>query len=227
MPEAKGPEQLLAQMLVTVINAREQEGNRVSRVLHDEVGQVLSAVGLQLDVLRMDFRDIAPQIVERTAEIQSILETAVERVRNLSYELNPAIVDRAGLPAAMDRLMGRFRDSFPGSLRLLYDSSVRIPAAAANAFYKIAEHAIGNAVRHAACTQIEVLIRPNQKLPALEVRDNGTGFDVAEVRSRFSGLGLLLMDCYASQAGLDFTVRSSPGKGTIVKATFRTGDGGA
>jgi len=224
MPEEKGPEHLLARMLVSVINAREQDGSRVSRVLHDEVGQVLSAVGLQLDVLRMDLKDRAPEIVERTSEIQAALETAMQRVRDLSYELNPAIVDRAGLPAAMDRLVGRFRDSFPGSLRLLYDSTLRIPPSAANAFYKIAEHAIGNAVRHARCTQIEVMIKPNRLGPSLEVRDNGAGFDVAGVRSKYSGLGLLLMECYASQAGLAFSVKSSPGKGTIVKTMLRTGD---
>ncbi len=117
----------LAQLLVTMMNAREVEYARVSRALHDDVGQVLSAVGLQLDVLRMDFKDRAPDIVQRTQEIQQLLEKAVVHVRDLSYELNPAIVERAGLPFALERLADRFRKGFNGGLRLLIDPGVRLP----------------------------------------------------------------------------------------------------
>ena len=71
------PQQLLTRMLVSTINAREMESDRVSRTLHDEVGQVLSAVGLQLDVLKLDFQDRIPEIAERTVEIQKMLDRAV------------------------------------------------------------------------------------------------------------------------------------------------------
>ena len=104
--------------------------------LHDDVGQVLSAIGLQLDVLRMDLRAKAPEIVDRTAEIQQLLGAVVERLRNLSYELNPSIVERAGFQFALDRLIGRYRDEFHGSIRFLFDSAVRLPTASATMLYK-------------------------------------------------------------------------------------------
>jgi signal transduction histidine kinase len=219
---------ILDQLLVSVINQREQEYTRISRLLHDQVGQVLSAVGLQLDVLRLDLQAQVPEIVGRTAEIQQMLEEAVTQVRALSFELNPAIVERAGLQFALDQLAGRFRKNFKGGLRLLFDSSVHLPLEVSNALYKIAEFAIDNAVQHAACTQIEVLIRPAQKNVTMEVRDNGSGFPYAQVRKQSPGLGLLLMEHYASQGGVEFSVKSTPGRGTIVRASFRkqqTGSG--
>src|ERR1017187_8585006 len=96
-------ERSLAHLLVSVMHAREQEGARVSRILHDEVGQVLSAIGLQLDLLRMDLHDKAADNTKRILEIQKVLELSVGQVRDLSYELNPAIVERTGLQFALDR----------------------------------------------------------------------------------------------------------------------------
>ena len=106
MPESQS---LLKRMIVSAINAREVESERVSRLLHDEVGQVLSAVGLHLDVLKLDFKEQAPEIVGRVHEIQQILDHAVKQVRSLSYDLNPAVVERAGLHAALERLVGEVR----------------------------------------------------------------------------------------------------------------------
>ncbi len=211
----------LARKLVEMINAREAESARVATFLHDDVGQVLSAVGLQLDVLRMDLRDKAPEIGERTSEIQTLLGEVVERLRNLSYELNPSIVERAGFQFALDRLIGRYRDQFRGSIRFLFDSSVRLPSATATVFHKIAEHALDNAVRHSGATQIEVLVRPSLRGTSLEVRDNGAGFTPPPASDAPAGLGILLMEHYARQCGLDFSVKSAPGKGTIVKASQR------
>ena len=72
-----------------------------------------------------------------------MLEQSDDQVRALSYDLNPAVVERAGLQNALDRLVGRFREKFKGSFDILYDSSVRVPLNVGNAWYKIAEHGIG------------------------------------------------------------------------------------
>lgn len=207
-------------MLVSTINAREVESNRVSRALHDEVGQVLSAVGLQLDVLKLDYKGTIPEIVERTNEIQKMLENAMRQVRALSYDLNPAVVERAGLQYAMDRLVGRYREGFKGSLRFLFDSSVRAPLEVGNAWYKIAEHALENSIRHAQATKIELLVRPSAKTVTMEIKDNGIGFSLVDAKLQSAGLGLLLIDHYAATADIDVTIMSTPGKGTIVRSGY-------
>jgi signal transduction histidine kinase len=213
-------QRVLKRMIVSTINAREVESNRVSRLLHDEVGQVLSAVGLQLDVLKLDFREQLPEITGRIKEIQTMLDQAVQQVRALSYDLNPAVVERAGLQRAMDRLAGRMRAQFPGAIRFLYDPALRVPLPVANAWYKIAELALENAVKHSGATKIEVHIKSTQKSAALEVRDNGTGFSILEAKLNPAGLGLLLMEHYSTQAPISIDLKTAPGKGTVVKSTY-------
>lgn len=217
MPEMQS---FLKRMIVSAINAREVESNRVSRLLHDEVGQVLSAVGLQLDVLKLDYRAQVPEIVGRVHEIQEMLDNAVKRVRALSYDLNPAVVERAGLQIALDRLVGRYRSEFSGALRFLYDSSLRIPLDVANAWYKIAGLALENAVQHANAARIEVHVRATSRSLVLEVRDDGRGFSPADADVQTPGLGLLLIEHYATQAPIQVSIKSRPGKGTVVRCTY-------
>jgi signal transduction histidine kinase len=213
-------EDLLTRMLVSAINAREQESNRISRTLHDEVGQVLSAVGLQLHALKLEFQGIAPEIATRTSEIQEMLERAMTEVRALSYDLNPAVVERVGLQNALDRLVGRQRHRFEGTLRFQFDPNVRVPLPIGNALYKIAEHALENALTHSGSRRIEVGMKNTRGGSALEVRDHGLGFAVEDHRAKAPGLGLLLMEHYADRAGLQLTITSTPGKGTTVRALY-------
>jgi signal transduction histidine kinase len=217
---------LLKRMIVSAINAREVESQRVSRTLHDEVGQVLSAVGLHLDVLKLDFKDRVPEIVGRVREIQEYLEKAVIQVRALSYDLNPAVVERAGLHAALDRLVGRFRTQFDGSLRLLYDMNGRPPLPIGNAFYKIAELALDNAVQHARAKRIEVQVRSTRDALIMAVTDDGAGFSPEDADVHTPGLGILMMEHYAAQAAVELRLRSRPGRGTLVKASYRIKDSG-
>jgi two-component system, NarL family, sensor kinase len=210
----------LTRLLVSTINAREEEFARLSRILHDDVGQVLSAVGLQLDVLKLDFKQTVPAIVERVDEIQRMLDQAVQHVRTMSYDLNPAVVERAGLHFALDRLVGRFREQSQANIRLLYDASIRPPLAVGNAWYKIAEHALENSIRHSKSSKIEVQVRGGVKSALLEVRDNGCGFAVKETLQDAAGLGLLLMQHYARSAGLSLVIRSSAARGTTVRVTY-------
>jgi len=217
----------LTTMLVSAINAREQESDRISRKLHDEVGQVLSAVGLQLDALRLEFQQVAPDIATRTAEIQSMLEQAMSEVRALSYDLNPAVVERVGLQYALDRLVGRLRARFLGTLRYNSDSNVRLPLNVSNAMYKIAEHALENLIQHSNSSRAEVILKQGRSEAVLEIRDHGTGFDVTARKDAFAGLGLLLIEHYASQSGIQLTITSTLGKGTTVRATYPVVDNGS
>jgi signal transduction histidine kinase len=204
---------------IEALETRERERTRLARFLHNEVGQCLSAAGLLLDLLRMDLERVAPEIRGRTAEVQQVLERVMERVREFSQELDPAAVERAGLYPALDRLVGRLRREFPGTLRLMADSSLRLEAPVANAFYRIAEQALDNAVRHARPPLLEVHLKLTGRGPVLEVRDNGAGFDVEREGRR--GLGLLIMEHCAAEVGLELAVSSLRGRGTTVRAMAR------
>jgi signal transduction histidine kinase len=220
MNQRSGADEALTDLLVSVIHNHEAQSERVSRVLHDEVGQILGAVGFHLDALRYDLAEKSPELARRIPEIQEVLEVAMQHVRDLSFELHPGVVEKAGLHAALDRLVGRYRRAGGSSLRLMFDSSVKLPLKPATALYKIADVALSNAVRHAAASQIEVFFKASGTGATLEIRDNGCGFDVSEARLRHAGLGLPLLEYYGRSQQLELDLSSEPGKGTIIKATW-------
>ncbi len=210
----------LRQTVLGALKSQEFERKMASKFLHDTVGQNLTALGMQLDLVRMDFEETSPEACARIGEIQKVLETIMEDVRDYSYELNPATVERAGLRPALDRLLTRMRERFNGSMRLNVDPFLKLDPNVAPALYQIAQEAIENAVQHAGCSSIEIAVKTTRNGPALEVRDNGRGFDPAEIASGTRGLGLLSMEHYAAQAGLNLTIESDRATGTAVRASL-------
>jgi signal transduction histidine kinase len=210
-------EQELRQTVLSTLKAQEFERKMAAKFLHDTVGQNLTALGLQLDLVRMDLDVVSPGACGRLSEIQTVLETIMEDVREYSYELNPSTVERAGLRSALDRLTGRIRERFTGSLRLNVDPSIKLDPKIAPALYQIAQEAIENAVKHSGCSAIEIAVKSTRNGPFLEVRDNGKGFDPADQLSGCRGLGLLSMEHYAAQAGLDLLIVSNEERGTTVR----------
>ena len=204
------------------IEARDMERAALSRFLHDDIAQFLSGIGLQLDILRLDLEARVPEIGARTAEIQEILEQVVTRVRDLSSELNPKIVERAGLKNALDLLAGRYRRNFPGRIRMLFDCGHPVAAPTAEYFYRIAEHAVDNAVSHSGGELVEVLFRETTRALHLEVRDDGRGFEFSRTLEAGgeSGLGFAIMQYYADRGGIRLKISSKPGRGTTISASL-------
>jgi PAS domain S-box-containing protein len=211
-------EQELRHTVLSALKAQEFERTMVSKFLHDSVGQNLTALGLQLDLVRMDLETISPATCENIADIQKMLGEMMESVRDYSYELNPSTVERAGLRPALDRLSGRIRKRFSGSLRINVDPSLKLDPKMASALYQILQEAIENAVQHSGCSAIEIAVKSTRNTTVLEVRDNGRGFDPADLVSGGRGLGLLSMEHYAAQAGLELAIISTRGSGTTVRA---------
>lgn len=211
-------EQELRHTVFGALKSQEFERNLVSRFLHDSVGQNLTALGLQLDLVRMDLESISPPTCDKIAEIQKLLEEMMEAVREYSYELNPSAVERAGLRSALDRLAVRIRPRFSGSLRMSVDPSLNLEKKIAASLYQIAQEAVENAVQHSSCSTIEIAVKSTRAGTFLEVRDNGRGFDPADLLGGGRGLGLLSMEHYAAQAGLDLAITSTREMGTTVRA---------
>jgi len=214
---AEGQQAGIARMLVTAVHECEKELARVSSLLHDEVSQVLSAIGLQLDVMRMDFQERVPEIAGRTAEIQNMLEQVINQLRELSYELNPSIVERAGLKMALDTLTGRIRKNFKGHCRLFYDPGVRLPMPIATAFFKIAERGVEDCASRTDCSQIEILVKRVQAEIVLEIRADCHNFNPKTGSATFP---VMMMEYYATQSEIPLSIKSSSEKGTLIRAAY-------
>jgi signal transduction histidine kinase len=211
-------ERTMREKILQALETQEFERRMAAQFLHDKIGQNLTAFGLQLDLVRMDLQPAIPSAAARISEVQKLLEQVMEEVRRYSYELNPSMVERAGLRTALDRLASRVRENFKGTVRVNADPSLRIETKLALALYNIAREAVENAVQHAGCSLIEIAVKSTSAGPYLEVRDNGRGFDPAELMGR--GLGLLTMEHHAAQAGLSLSIQSAGRCGALVRASF-------
>jgi Histidine kinase len=209
-------------LLLHALEALENDRARLPQLLHDRVGQSLSAAGLQLDLLRMDLAASVLPIPQRIGEIQAMLDTVMELVRDVHRELNPAVAERAGLRAALDRLAGRLRTDFGGNVRVFADATAQPTPEAAAALYRIAQEAAGHAARRMGCSAIEILLKSLRGGPALEIRDNGPGLDAADWAFRGGGLELLVLQHFADRAGIELQIESAPDKGTVVRALCRS-----
>ena len=99
------------------------------------------------------------------------------------------------------------------------DPSLRLEPKLASALYHIAQEAVENAVQHSGCSIIEIAVKSTRNGPSMEVRDNGRGFDPGDSLGGCRGLGLLSMEHYAAQAGLDLSIVSHRDTGTTVRAS--------
>ena len=210
-------DQELRNTVLGALKAQEFERKVAAAFLHDTVGQNMTALGLQLDLVRMDLESISPEICQRISEIQKLLGSMMEEVREYSYELNPATVERAGLRSALDRLASRFQGHFTGAVRLNVDPSLKLDKRLATAMFHIAQEALENAAQHSSCSAVEIAVKSTRNGTFLEVRDNGRGFDPADLSGGCRGLGLLAMEHYAAQAGLELSITSTR-EGTSVRA---------
>jgi two-component system NarL family sensor kinase len=211
-------EQQLRHTVLGALKAQEFERSMMSRFLHDSVGQNLTALGLQLDLIRMDIETVAPEVGQRVTEVQKALGEMMEAVREYSYELNPSTVERAGLRSALDRLAVRSRDRFTGAIRVNVDPSLKVEPGLASALFQIAQEAVENAVQYSGAAAIDITLKTTRSSTVLEVRDNGRGFDPDNIEGGCRGLGLLSMEHYAAQAGLELSIVSARDVGTTVRA---------
>ncbi len=209
--------------LLRTLESLESERARLGQILHDHVGQNLSAVGLQLDLLRMDLAENSVPAPTRVDQIQEMLETLIGLVRDVNRDLDVAPADRIGLRAALDALAGRLRGSFKGNVRVFADATAPPPPPKiAAALYRIAQEAAGSAARREGCSAIEILVKSLRSGTALEVRDNAATGDGAGSPFESGALDLLVMQHFAEAAGIELQIESVPEKGTMVRALCRS-----
>jgi PAS domain S-box-containing protein len=204
--------------------AHEVERTRISRELHDEIGQALAAVKLNLQAIGRLTKDdrIGLQVQDGIA----VVDATVDEVRNLSRDLRPSVLDDLGLAAALQWYLGRQAER--AGLTVAFTPQPELPRAPRDvetACYRIAQEAMTNVLRHAHATRVDVEVAMRGTDLVLCVRDNGRGFSAGAPGGPPGGpghLGLVGMRERAETAGGVLVVESAPGAGTTVWASFDT-----
>jgi PAS domain S-box-containing protein len=207
-------------------NVREEERTRLAREIHDELGQALT--GIKLDLRSVIDRPLPRQAQART--IQAILHSVdetIQSVRKIATDLRPGVLDDLGLVAAVEWAAQDFaaRANARCTMSLPPENMAMAPAVA-TALFRILQEALTNIARHAEATEFSVRLDEEGDIVCLEIRDNGRGFQEAQL-APVRTLGVLGMKERALLLGGALTISSSPGNGTTVTARIhRRGNGG-
>jgi PAS domain S-box-containing protein len=207
-----------------LLEVQEEERGRLARDLHDDIGQALTALKIQLESIQ---RSGDPALRARVSEGVETVQHTLERVRQLSLSLRPPQLDDLGLAAALRSHLDR--QASVAGLAPHFDAGDaphELEPDTETACFRVAQEAINNVLRHAHAHNLWVRLYSTSGRLALSVRDDGRGFDVAAARERASSgasLGLVGMEERIALAGGSFELRAAPGQGTIVLATFAMG----
>jgi PAS domain S-box-containing protein len=198
-----------------VISAQEEERRRVSRELHDEAGQEMIALKLNLDEIRMDLPDELSPIRERLSKAINDTNQTLEHIRELAHSLHPPVVDVGGINLGLDDFCREFSNRFHLSVDYRGMDLPNVPDEISISLYRVLQEMVTNVVRHAHAKRIWVALRYKNETIILSVKDNGQGF---EQESTKRGIGLTGIEERLRLLGGRFEVKSRPGNGTRVTA---------
>ncbi len=199
-------------------DVREQERTGIARELHDQVGQALTALRIDLvgvaNVLQQGVNlpaDMLPQMVR-------LVDETIDDVRRISSELRPGILDDFGLVAAMDWQLSQYQRRTGISCRLEASDTLNIDRSTSTALYRVFQELLTNVVRHAAARKIDVRFEERDGRYVLTVEDDGRGIEPDQIESP-SSFGLIGMRERLRPLHGTLTLTGSPGKGTIAQVT--------
>lgn len=219
---AKKAQDKLRRLSASIITNQEKERAVISRELHDELGQVLTALRMDAVWLLERLKSADPQGAERAGDMCRLIDGTIQDVRSLAFRLRPGILDDLGLVDALELYTSDFERRT--GVTCLFDAASipRMDDTVATAAYRIAQEALTNVARHARAAKVEVRLQQVDGRLILSVEDDGRGFpvsvlDAAETLGAAEALGVAGMRERASLVGGHLEVHSRPGSGTRVR----------
>jgi len=206
----------LRELAAHLESVREEERKHVAREIHDEMGQTLTALKMDVSLARIGFGDANPQLMKRLQSMTKLVDRTLEIARHITSSLRPGALD-LGILAAIEWLVEEFigYTGIPCEL-VLGDGDIALNESAAAAIFRIVQESLTNIARHSEATQAEIIVTRNDDDLCFEVRDNGKGFDPNKVASRKT-FGLAgIRERIAILQG-DLVLDSEPGQGTRIR----------
>ena len=215
--EAKTAHDQTSGLLKRLVTAQEDERARIARDLHDQLGQELTALRLSLQRHRDNLKDRS----ENDDDLDRAL-TLADRVNRdldyLSWELRPAVLDDLGLGAALPLFVREWSEHYriPAEYQCTAFTAGQLSRDAEVAFYRIAQEALNNVVKHAHASRVDIMLEARDGSVNLVIEDDGIGFDPADVSTHAKGIGIVGMQERASLVEASLQVESAPGEGTSI-----------
>ena len=204
-----------------VLRLQEEERSRISRDLHDGIGQLLTALKIQLELLEREAESL-PAILARVESARELSETALAEVRELSHLLRPQMLDELGLESTLRWLARTFQRRTGIAVEVAFEGEeLRGDADVETLVYRIVQEALTNVAKHSGATAATVTLRRRPDRLSVRVEDRGAGFRPEETLSESDeegGFGVRAMHDRVEFLHGRFSIRSAPGEGTAVEA---------
>lgn len=203
----KRTEKELQEMMSKLIEVQEEERKKLSRELHDGIGQNLYSLLIMINRLNTDSN--GPLISQIETEISNV----IEEIRQISWQLRPSILDDLGLIPAIRSFINKFNEHYGIKTKFTYKLQRRLESEVETSIYRIVQEAMTNARKYANTNEIVLSIIEKEDVLEIKIMDHGIGFDTEGKRS---GVGLFSMEERASSIGADLQIHSVRDEGTTV-----------
>jgi len=208
----------LRELAVQNEKAREQERKYVALELHDELGQVLTAMRMAILLMEMRFCPHDPALAKVVSDMKVLLDRGIQGTRNVVFRLRPAALD-LGLVPGLEWLCQEFSRQTKLPCRLhVGNEDIHLNEAFSIVVFRIVQESLTNVTRYAQASRVNINIRSRKGELVLEICDNGKGFDVGAVHTQ-NTFGLLGMRERATALGGRIDIESAPDQGTTVRVT--------
>jgi signal transduction histidine kinase len=216
MRERRRLDQIVRRLTARLIHAGEQERSHLARELHDDIGQRLSLVSMELDSLSRSPAAGSGDEDRTLRRIVEELQTVISDVHGLSHRLHSTRLEHLGLQDALKELCRHIAERYDLQLDLQMNKiEAELDRDVSLCFYRVAQEALCNIVRHSSSSKAAVRLAMSRAMLSLQVADNGVGFDPLK---KPAGLGMVTMEERLRTVGGRLEVNSQPGAGTVVTA---------
>jgi signal transduction histidine kinase len=198
-----------------LIQAQEQERQRIARELHDDIGQRLSLLAIELGHVNRELPAFSSAQYRNFASVLEGIDEIITDIHELSHQLHSSKLQYLGLKSALNELCQQITAQHEILVAQRVDDPPYLPSEVRLCLYRVAQEALNNTVRHSRASEVSLRLAAHHGLARLEIRDSGVGFDPAATRE---GLGLASMRERLHTVGGNFSVSSIPGKGTEIVA---------
>ncbi len=210
----------LEELAASLETAREEERTKISRELHDELGQALTAVKFDLATLANQLEGKDETLAQKAKDIISQMNTLIKTVRRIATELRPGMLDDLGFMASLEWLVHDFEKRSGIECKLsLQQEDVNLTSEQSLAIFRIVQEALTNVARYADARHVDIQVEKIGDHLFVELHDDGLGIKQQEISSTHS-LGLLGMRERAKYLGGKFEIKGIPNKGTTIKVSI-------
>jgi len=220
--ESQQKETLRGELFRRVVAAQESERQRIARDLHDETGQALTAIGMGLRGLSGKLNSRSKDALETLHKLENLSADSLKELERLISDLRPSHLDDLGLSATVRWCTNRIQEDSSIAIRVdISGDEHGLDDAKKIAIFRIIQESLNNIVKHAQASHVNIHLGYEEKNIRINVRDNGSGFDLDQLnleRSRRPSLGLAGMEERAALLGGSVSIQSRPGYGTEVEA---------